>query len=215
MSLISNIHTAFPYDAKKSKPYEGQRLVKTIAKADKDGNYGPHLQQTMCTSVPVLVTADIDWSLKSVQEVATEYFKTVQNDIVSERIKSGVKDVADSDISMAAIVDYLFADVSGASDKWTSERVASWFEDYIAEGIATRLLELGVDDETMARKLAATQKRFAESLSSRGKISAVLTTELNKALAFSSDKECAIYKRFYSRLNPKVEELSLEDSLGF
>jgi hypothetical protein len=47
MPVISNIHTATIYDAKLSKPFEGQRLVKVIAKADKDGNYGPHLQQTM------------------------------------------------------------------------------------------------------------------------------------------------------------------------
>jgi hypothetical protein len=219
MSVISNIHTAQVYDAKQSKPFDGQRLIKTIAKADANGNYGQHLQQTMCTSVPLLSVDSIidamnDDKLQSrlvVHFVA--YLEKVQNDLVAERIKAGTKSVSSQELEIAALCDYLDSDIVG--DKWDASRVASWFEFNCAEGIATKLLSVGKTEEEMTRILTATQKRFADNLSGKARISDTLKIELNKALDFASDKDNTIYKRFYNRLNAKAETVSLEDSLGF
>ena len=103
MSVISNIHTAQVYDAKQSKAFDGQRLVVTIAKKDKDGNYGQHLQQTQCTSIPMLTTSDIDFSNAHIQNACVEYFKSVQNQIIGDGIKSGVKSFSSEELAQDAI----------------------------------------------------------------------------------------------------------------
>ena len=90
MSITSNIHTAVVYESKganKTQPQFGQRLVVTIAKADKDGNYGPNLQQTMATSIPLLTVNDISFNDSRVQNAAIDYFRTIQNKIISDNIK--------------------------------------------------------------------------------------------------------------------------------
>jgi hypothetical protein len=213
MSTISNIHTATVYNAKTSKALTGQRLVVTIAKKDKDGNYGPHLQQTMCTSVPLLERGEIDWTLKSVQEAATEYFTSVQNSIVSDKIKEGKKDITTQELDIEAIIDYLAQDAVG--EKWGAERIAQWFSSNIATDLGIKLIELGCTDEVMETKLSVAEKRFTDTLATRARISGILQTELNKMLNFASDKNDAMYKRFYARVNPPAPQVVLEDSLGF
>lgn len=213
MSTISNIHTATIYNAKTSKALTGQRLIVTIAKKDKDGNYGPHLQQTQCTSVPILSALDIDWSRKSVQDAATDYFASIQNSIVSDRIKEGKKDVTTEQLGIEAILDYLAQDAVG--EKWDASRIAQWFSSNIATDLGIKLIELGCTDEQMETKLSAAEKRFSETLATRARITPILQTELNKMLNFASDKSDAMFKRFYARVNPPVAAVTLEDSLGF
>jgi hypothetical protein len=200
MSVISNIHTATPYDAKTTKPFEGQRLVVTIAKKDKDGNYGPHLQVTQATSIPTLMRADIDFSLASVQDACVDYFKTIQNAIISDRIKEGHKEVRTQDLSASAIIDYLSSESVG--DKWDSERVAQWFTDYVAVPFTEKLIENGCDDSQINVKLAVTGKRFSEALSSRAKIPTQVAEALTRVLKLSTDSDGVVYKRFYAKLNP-------------
>ena len=52
MSNVSNVHQ-FSQLNKDSKALAGQRLVRLIAKADKNGNYpSPNLTESLCVSVP-------------------------------------------------------------------------------------------------------------------------------------------------------------------
>lgn len=215
MSVISNIHTATVYEPKTSKPFAGQRLVKIVAKADKNGNYGEHLQQTMCVSVPLLDAQAIRaYILESsaLDAHIVGMLEDVQKSLITDKIKSGTKSVTSEELTIASLINYL--DASGDSDKWDSARIAQWFEDNIAEGLATKLLEVGNDDETMARKLAVAQNRFADSLSTKAKIAPALCEEINKMLAFSADKDATIYKRFFARVNPELKIEKIEDALG-
>lgn len=216
MSIISNVHTATVYEPKTSKAFAGQRLVKIVAKADKNNNYGEHLQQTMCVSIPTINMEELRTFLESsvaLDSHILEMLEGAQKSLIAEKIKSGIKTVTSAELEINALVNYL--DSSGDSDKWDSARIAQWFEDNIAESLAMRLLEVGNDDETMARKLAVAQVRFAESLSSKARIKPTVCEEVNKMLAFASDKDAAIYKRFHARVNPEIKMESLEDSLGF
>ena len=216
MSVISNIHTATIYEPKSSKPFAGQRLVKIVAKADKDGNYGEHLQQTMCVSIPLLDVQTVKGFLLNSTALdghIVAMLEDVQKSLITDKIKSGVKIVTDEELTIAALVNYL--DSSSDSDKWDSARIAQWFEDNIAEGLATRLIEVGNDDETMARKLVVAQKRFAESLGSKAKISPVICEEINKMLNFATDKSATIYKRFHARVKPEAKIVELDEALGF
>ena len=216
MSVISNIHTATVYEPKTSKAFDGQRLVKIVAKADKDGNYGQHLQQTQCISIPLIDPKQLRQYLESSMALDNhilEMLENTQKALIADKIKSGNKSVTTEELEIVALVNYL--DSTGDSDKWDSARIAQWFEDNIAESLAMRLLEVGNNDDTMARKLAVAQVRFAESLSSKARIKPTVCEEVNKMLAFASDKDAAIYKRFHARVNPEVKMESLEDSLGF
>ena len=91
MSVVFNKHTSVVYESKgknKTLPFEGQRLVVSIAKADSDKNYHPNLQQTMATSVPILKASEIDWGNGDVQNVCVAYLHTVQNALIVDRIKT-------------------------------------------------------------------------------------------------------------------------------
>jgi hypothetical protein len=208
MSVISNIHTATVYDAKKSAPFDGQRLVVTIAKKDKDGNYGQHLQQTMATSIPLLTAESIDFTNSSVQFHAVEYFKTIQNAIIADRIKSGQKSVQSSDIEQNAIIAYLEAETVG--DKWTSERVAQWFMDNIALAFTEKLLEKGIADAEIDKKIEVTKGKFAEVLSTKAKPATMVAQKLTEVLNLCDDTSDVVYKRFYAKLNPPTVAEALD-----
>ena len=216
MSVISNIHTAVVYDAKTTKPFSGQRLIKTIAKADKDGNYGQYLQQTMATSVPLITEnalADFLNSSADLNEHIIGFLEDTQNKMVAARLKAGQKTVTTEELEISQIVTFLNA--SGDSDKWDSSRVASWFTDNLAEHIGIKLLELGIDDSEMEKRLEKAEKRFAESFGTRAGIGKTLAIELQKILNFAPDKNDAQVKKFQAKIDKALEEKSLEDSLGF
>ena len=217
MSVISNIHTATVYEPKTSKAFAGQRLVKIVAKADKSGNYGEHLQQTMCVSIPLLDAQAIRaYILESsaLDAHIVGMLEDVQKSLITDKIKSGNKSVTSDELTINALINYL--DSSADSDKWDTARIAQWFSDNIAEGLGIMLVEKGAPDEKLEMFLNAAQKLFSDSLGSKAKIPAAYMEKINQMLTHASDKESAIYKRFYNRVNPeKSAEIDLESALGF
>lgn len=211
MSIVSNMHTATPYNAKQSKPFEGQRLVVTIAKKDKDGNYGQHLQQTMCTSIPLLGAGDIDWSSGLVQLACVDYLQGIQNAIISDRIKSGHNEVTTEQLSQAAILDYLTAETTG--DKWDTARIAAWFTESLAEHIGVALIEKGYPDDKLDASLKAYEKLISETFSSKAAIPKNKATAISKAFALV-DSPDATQKRFQARIDKVLAESNLDELLG-
>ena len=51
MSNVSNVHDVVVYDAKATKPYQGQRLAKVLYKTPKDGSVKP---ENKAVSIPVI-----------------------------------------------------------------------------------------------------------------------------------------------------------------
>lgn len=219
MSVISNIHTATVYNAKTSRAFDGQRLVVSIAKKDANGNYGQHLQQTMCTSIPALTLAQVDAALSDDSIRAKllphvlELLKGTQSDYISGTIKNtGRKEFLTEQLEITSLIDYL--NTESVSDKWDAERIATWFDDTLAIPLTEKLMELGKDDSTIDKLLIAARKRFADALGSKAVISKVVAVELDKALKYAPDANDAIVKRFQTRLNRTLVSASLEDSLG-
>ena len=213
MSLISNIHTAIVYDAKQSKPFTGQRLVVTIAKKDKEGNYGPHLQQTQCTSIPVLTRQDIDFTLASVQDACVEYFKGVQNSIINARIKEGKKEVTTQELDTVSIIQFINAESSG--DKWDAQRISTWFQDVLAEHIGEALILKGFDDAKLEQSLNAYSKLISETFESRAVIPRKKAEAIDKAFKLiPADNQDATYARFAARLAKVLEESDMGELLG-
>jgi hypothetical protein len=216
MSTISNIHTATIYDAKNSKPFTGQRLVKTIAKADKFGNYGQHLQQTMCTSIPVLTGNDLTVYMETNDKLDKHiigFLFDKQSEMIAARIKSGIKTVTTEELDIGSIVAFLEA--VGDSDKWDTARVTSWFNDNLAEHLGVKLLELGIEEDQMEKRLAKASVRFSESFGTKAAIGKTLAIELQKILNFAPDKQDPQTMKFQAKIDKALEEKSLEDALGF
>lgn len=212
MSVISNHHTAVVYEPKgqnKTQAMHGQRLVVTIAKADKYGNYGEHLQQTMATSIPQLAASDIEWTDSRIQNACVEYFKTVQNSIVSDRIKVGQKTVDSEELDSGAILRYLDAEKSG--DKWDSERIANWFNDSLASEIYAAQVGKGIAEDVAEKNMLAYGKLFADTFSSKAAISTQKAQTLQKALKLVQGDSIA--QRFQARID-KVLQVSLVEDLG-
>lgn len=217
MSITSNIHTAVVYEAKganQTKAQFGQRLVVTIAKADKAGNYGPHLQQTMATSIPLLTVNDIRFDDTRVQLACIDYFKSVQNKIVNDNIKeTGKKEITTEQLSQAAILEYLADTESATGEKWTAEKIASWFTESLAENIAVALLSKGLAEDKLEETLNAWQIRISDTLSSKKVIPVKLAENIKKALDLGDQSDAVIIK-FQTRINSVIKPVSLEDSLG-
>lgn len=216
MSVISNVHTAVVYDAKKSVPFEGQRLIVTIAKADAKGNYGLHLQQTMCTSVPVLTDSDIvdalnDDSLQGrLMPHLVEWAQKQQGALVASRIKAGTKTVTTEELSIAGLLNFLDAD--STTDKWDAERVAGWFHSVMEAPVGIALLEKGLPEDKLVDTIKAWKKIFSESFGSRAAIPVAKAKQLDKALALAPEGD-PIVGRFQARID-KILGVGLEEELG-
>ena len=216
MSNISNIHTATIYDAKTSKPFADQRLVVTIAKADKQGNYGPHLQQTMATSIPVLTPDAIVDALNDDTLQArllphlVDYLQGQQNSLIGARIKSGTREITTEQLEITGILDYLESE--NVSDKWDAQRVASWFTSVMAEPVGIALLDKGLSEEQLEPTLKKWEKLFADSFGSKSAIPFKLAQQLDKALKLAPEDN-PIVGKFQARVD-KILMATIENDLG-
>ena len=224
MSVVSNVHTSIVYESKgknKTKAFDGQRLVVTIAKADGDGNYGPNLQQTMATSVPVLMLSDADWNRTSVREACTQYLHTCQNKLIAQRIKDdGLKTHSDSDIDLEHVLAYLDREASG--DKWDSARIAQWFADVLGDYVGTKILEKNpnISNADLEVFLLRNQDSFVAGMKATGKKATVAMAEQQMArlMLLPEDKRDRAALRFIARMNDILHPApveAVEDNLGF
>ena len=214
MSVITSTHTSIVYDAKKSKPFEGQRLVVTIAKAQKDGSYLFNLQQTMCTSIPHITPEYLDSALQDsrMHKYFGEFIEATQNKIIATRIKAGSKTTSDDELNVDSLIKFLGEE--NQSEQWTSEKIATWFTDNLAEHIGVALIEKGFDDSKVEKSLGLYEKKFAETFSSRAVIPRKVAIDLEKALKLHPQQNNEVVQKFQSRINKVLEEQNLVESLG-
>lgn len=223
MSVVFTKHTSVPYVSKgvgKTVAPAGNRLVVTIAKADKDGNYGANLQVTHATAVPTLRVDGFDWDHQGLREACTEFLHSVQDKIVSERIKvGGTKTHDDADIGQAAILAFLNRERVG--DTWDAARIATWFTDVIAAHVGVKLLEVNpeLSDEDAVKLIAKNQTVVVDALTRSAKSVGNKAAELARArLALvPADDRDSVWERFDTKLdkiiNPPV--IDVAESLGF
>ena len=223
MSVVFTSHVSVPYVSKgaaKTVAPVGNRLVVTIAKADRDGNYGQHLQVTHATAVPVLRVDGFDWDHQGLREVCAEYLASVQDKIIAERIKSnGTKIHNDADIGQVAILAFLNRERAG--DTWDAARIASWFVDVIAPWVGVKLLEVNPDlsDDDAVKLVAKNQTVVVDALTKAAKTVGKKAAELARtrlALVPENERD-SVWERFDAKLdkiiNPPV--VAIVDALGF
>lgn len=223
MSAIFKTHTSVPYVSKgagKTVAPAGNRLVVTIAKKDKDGNYGANLQVTHATAVPELTRHNFDWDSAALRDAATQFFLDAQNDLIGERIKvDGTKSHNDADISPTAILAYLARVRVG--DTWDAERVAEWFADNVAAHVGVKILEsnASLDDDAVMALIAKNQAVVVDALTKPAKAVGIKNAELARVrlmLVPAEDRD-SVWERMDAKLdkiiNPPVVDLA--GALGF
>lgn len=126
MSVISSTHQFQPL-TKTSVAFAGQRLIRIIAKADRNGKYpSPHLVDSLCVSVPRI---DMDTVAEYIERFIPHIIsmcESVQDKIAREyRIESGRNEITQAQLDIDAILGYLDADAAGS--RVSKEYLQEWF----------------------------------------------------------------------------------------
>lgn len=126
MSNISNVHTFESLD-KDSKPLSGQRLIRLIAKSDRDGKYkSENLTSSMCVSVPYVKEEDVVEVIDKLIPHVIALVQDTQDKLAREfRIQHGRNELPQAAIGMDAVITYLGE--SAAGDRVTKEYLQEWF----------------------------------------------------------------------------------------
>lgn len=126
MSNVSNVHTFEALD-KDSKPLTGQRLIRLIAKSDREGKYkSENLTSSMCVSVPYVREEDVIEVIDKLIPHVIALVQDTQDKLAREfRIQHGRNELPQSAIGMDAVIAYLSE--SAAGDRVTKEYLQEWF----------------------------------------------------------------------------------------
>lgn len=220
MSIVSNVHQFAPL-TKDSKALSGQRLVRLIAKANKDGSYpSPHLTKSLCVSVPVVGQDDVVSVIDQLIPHVIGMVKDAQDSIIREwRIEYGREEIPESEFSINQVVAYL--DENAAGDRVSSEYLQEWFTDLYATIAAEWIsAQLKVDSSAavVAQKVTVLRDMFAGFSSPKysppiPKLKAMI--RFCQVAGDSADSRLSGYHdKCASLLRKKEAELS-DNSLGF
>lgn len=126
MSNVSNTHTFQVLD-KDSKPLSGQRLIRLIAKSDRDGKYkSENLTSSMCVSVPYVTDTEVIDVIDKLIPHVIALVQDTQDKLAREfRIQYGRNELPQAAIGMDAVIAYLGE--SAAGDRVTKEYLQEWF----------------------------------------------------------------------------------------
>lgn len=135
MSNISNRHT-FVNLEKNTKPLTGQRLVRLIAKKNKEDRYeNENLTHSLAVSVPPLSQEVIVENIEKLIPHITSYIESIQDVLIREyRISSGHDSIAESEFDIDHVIAHLESSVGGT--RLSREYLSKWFEETYSEAAA-------------------------------------------------------------------------------
>jgi hypothetical protein len=216
MSNISNRHSFVAYVASgsgKTTAYAGQRLSVVRFKKDKNGNKA---KDSQAVSIPVASLATEDYTVLATH--ITDWFKSVQDEIIREKCIGGSSDVSDEEISVSAVNAFLVAQSAG--DRLTSEAIKEWFNAELNDPLLVAFADkLGIGDapnEEQSKKLEQMcnvyRDKFGSLAGGRTMYDAATRDKLLKALSLIDCSE-----GIASKLNAKLtamKEVNVEELLG-
>lgn len=162
MSNVSNVHQFAPL-TKDSKPLNGQRLVRLIAKKTKAGTYeSENLAGSHCVSIPHIAEDDIVANIDKLLPHVVSMVKDTQDKIIREwRILHGRNEIPESEFDIASVIGWL--DANATSDRFTTEYLQEWFMTEYADTAAAFIRRAidGAADEIIAAKVSVLRDMFA------------------------------------------------------
>jgi hypothetical protein len=140
MSVVGNRHTLTPL-TKTSKAMDGQRLVRVIAKQDKEGTYPDNLKESLCVSIPKIEEATVQSSITSLMPHIVAMLGDAQDSIIRElRITTGCNEVSDDEIGIGKVIEWLDEESTGS--RLTKEMLAKWFTESYSDVAAEFIAEM-------------------------------------------------------------------------
>ena len=141
MSNVSNVHDVVVYDAKATKPFQGQRLAKVLYKTPKDGSVKP---DNKAVSIPVI--NDLAASeLERLKPFIVAMVQDTQDAIVKELVETGATQVQDEQITVDCCIAWLATEAQG--NRLTKEYIVEWFVDTLQDLLTVAIADkLGVGD---------------------------------------------------------------------
>lgn len=222
MSNVSNVHQ-FAALEKNSKPLSGQRLIRLIAKKDKNDQYASaNLTGSLCVSVPQVDQNEVADAIVSLMPHIVGLIADTQDKIVREwRIEHGRNEIPGEVFSVAECVKWL--DANAAGDRVSAEYLAEWFQSEYREIALTWINTAihGAAEEVIEKKYNVLRDMFTGFSSSKYSPSVPVCKAIAKFGEYLSASECEVDSRMAGYIakaaeiqEKKEKELSI-DALGF
>lgn len=215
MSHFAASHSILPFDAKTSRSLDGQRLAKVWYKTPRDGTAK---KASVCVSIPVLKEIP-DSALPALMPHLLGLVHGVQDAIIRERYEAGAQFITDSDISVAACIEFLNAEATG--NRLTKESIEAWFTEKLADSLTVAFADrLGMSDtpsEAEVKKLElhvrSYKEKFAGLAGGRTSYAPEIAGKLLAVLDLVEDTGDMLTDRFRTRLQ-KMKEMDSVELLG-
>lgn len=219
MSNVSNVHQFKPLD-KNSAALSGQRLIRLIAKKDKNDKYqSENLQGSMCVSVPLVTQEQVVDVIEKLIPHVVGLVQDAQDKIVREwRIEHGRNEIPESAFDVNACIAWL--DDNATGDRVTKEYLQEWFmADYAetAKRFITQAMGGTVSDDIVSAKTHVLRDMFAGWSSGKYSPNIPQCKAMVRFVEFSGDTDGRLAQygaKAQAMLVKKEQELSA-DALGF
>ena len=211
MSNMTTAHDLVKYDAKNSKPFDGQRLAKVCFKTSKSQAIKP---DNMCASIPVFSAHAQISDFTPLFPHMDAWLQGVQDQIVREMVENGAQVVTDSDISLDAIINWLEEDSKG--NRLTKEFIIEWFSTELADVLTVAIsdkLELSdspseAETKRVQQMINVYRDSFAQLAGGKTSFTPEKAKKMQKVLELISDN--AMAQRFNARLEKMQQVESVE-----
>lgn len=221
MSNVSNVHQ-FAALTKTSKALTGQRLVRLIAKKNKDGVYeSENLSGSLCVSVPFVNQDAVIDSIDKLLPHIVGMVQDTQDKIIREwRLTHGRNEIPGDVFSVSACVAWL--DDNATGERVSSEYLQEWFRaEYGA--IAERFIRTAIDGaapEIITAKINVLRDMFAGFASNRYSPNIPQCKAMVRFVAFAADcgeidSRLSAYAEKAQEIQTKKEAELNTDALGF
>lgn len=136
------------YDPKSPVQSEEFRVAKVMYKGKKDPETGKMVEPELansCMLVDPIAALEVEENISALTPHIISYLEGVQDEIIKEAHKSGVEELAVSDISISAIIGKL--ESSASSGRLNAEEINRWFDATMAEQLIVRIADsMGVGE---------------------------------------------------------------------
>lgn len=207
MSTISDRHTIVPFDAKKSKALDGQRLAKVIYKFTAAmAKKGFTKKQSLCASIPVVSQLDAV-TVNAMNPYIVSLYQDAQDGIIKELAGKGRTDVSNEEIGKEQVLQFLADQAAGT--RMSTEETLSWYDTNIAELLTVAFAEaMGVTAEPtpeqtseVAAAIGMYREKFGKMAGGKTKYPPIMAAKMLKALEVAADLENDdIAMKFQTRL---------------
>lgn len=121
------------------------RLAKVIFRKSRDGS-GIKSHNSQCASVMMISDAEIVGRISEFKSVVRKAIEGTQDEIIRASYLEGKKSIAESEISIDAVIAYLKAESTG-NGRMSKESIKAWFDEKLStELFAALMIKLGVSE---------------------------------------------------------------------